>query len=69
MSNCLSRGRYKQYYEEECEDSIDKSSSGDEDYTHVFDGDDYDQYGVDDDYLYDIDGEFNEAGEWIGADI
>ncbi|KAK9929541.1 hypothetical protein M0R45_026636 [Rubus argutus] len=68
VSNYLSRGRYKQYYEETCEDSSDKSNSDDEDYTPVFDGDDYDQYGVDDDWLDDMDGEFNEAGEWIGAD-
>lgn len=44
-----------------------ENSSEDEDYAPEFDKDDYNDYGVDDDWLGGMEIEFNETGKWIGG--
>lgn len=42
LQSSVTRGRHKQFYEQESENSDDEGDSDDEDYFSVFDGDDYD---------------------------
>lgn len=67
LQSSVTRGMHKQPYEQESEDLGDKRDLDDEDYFLVFDGDNYDQYGIHDDWLGDMEGKFNESGKWIGA--
>ncbi|XP_024164046.1 uncharacterized protein LOC112171035 [Rosa chinensis] len=54
-------------YETDDEDLLYENSSEDQDYVPRFDNEDYDEYGLDDDWLGDMDVEFNEVGQWIGG--
>ncbi|XP_062021198.1 uncharacterized protein LOC133737709 [Rosa rugosa] len=49
------------------DDLLYENSSEDKDYVPRFDNEDYDEYGLDDDWLGDMDVEFNEVGQWIGG--
>lgn len=44
-----------------------ESSSEDEDYDPKFDNEDYVEYGLDEDWLGDMEVEFNALGQWIGG--
>ncbi|KAK9911746.1 hypothetical protein M0R45_035638 [Rubus argutus] len=61
------KGKQKVGVEQTTDSKLCEYFDSDEDYLPMFDGDDYDQYGIDDDWLGDMEGKFNESSEWIRA--